>query len=94
MNRFIQSCFATFALAATLLNVTLINAQEVFTDPEQAGADFKIQGEYSGTVSADGGETKLGVQVIALGKGKFRAVGYAGGLPGDGWNGEETEQEI
>lgn len=51
--------------------------------------DFKLQGEYSGTVkSPDGGqELKVGVQVIALGNGKFHAVAFPGGLPGDGWDG-------
>ena len=29
--------------------------------------------------------------MIALGNGVFRAVGYTGGLPGDGWNGKEPE---
>ncbi len=32
------------------------------------------------------GETPVGVQVAALGKGKLSAVGYIGGLPGDGWD--------
>lgn len=62
------------------------------TDPEKAAkadADFLIQGEYSGTYkNKEGQEEKIGVQVIALGKGKFQAVGYHGGLPGDGWNKE------
>ncbi len=40
--------------------------------------DFQVQGEYA----ADG----QGIQVIALGEGKFRAVSYTGGLPGAGWD--------
>jgi hypothetical protein len=56
--------------------------------PEEAGPDFPLQGEYSGPFRGDEAK-KLGVQVIALGDGRFRAVGYVGGLPGDGWNGEE-----
>ena len=49
-------------------------------------ADYKMQGEYSGSVSADGEELKFGMQVIALGDGSFTGVGYRGGLPGDGWD--------
>lgn len=51
--------------------------------------DYRVQGEYSGQIKPPGGgdELKLGVQVIALGGGKFHAVAYPGGLPGDGWDG-------
>jgi hypothetical protein len=51
------------------------------TDP-----DFQVQGEYVGDVELAGGKQKLGVQVIALGKGKFHAVRRAKGLPSDGWD--------
>ena len=60
-----------------------------YADPQQVDADFALQGEYSGMVGGEGDKQKLGVQVIALGKGRFEAVGYFGGLPGDGWNGEK-----
>ncbi len=62
----------------------------VFDDPEKAKADkdFAVQGEYQGTVKVEDEEVVLAVQVIAMGKGKFRAVVRRGGLPGAGWNGE------
>src|SRR5262245_12839807 len=60
----------------------------VATDAKTAGADYERQGEYTGNCEIEGQTHKLGVQVIALGKGEFEAVAYLGGLPGDGWNGE------
>jgi hypothetical protein len=60
-------------------------AKEVWTDPadKTLPPDFTIQGEYA----SGSGTAKVGVHVIALGKGAFQAVVYPGGLPGDGWNG-------
>lgn len=46
----------------------------VSTDPAEAGPDFTVQGEYAGDQAA--------AQVIALGDGKFRIVGYESGFPG------------
>src|SRR5262249_31981254 len=59
----------------------------VVADPAQVtDPDFLVQGEYFGEVRTEGGMQKIGVQVYAKGKGKFHAVGYIGGLPGDGWD--------
>ncbi len=60
-----------------------------FTNPAEAGPDFAFQGEYVGAV----GDQKWGVQVVALGEGKFDVVGYSGGLPGEAWKrGDHTSQ--
>ncbi len=59
-------------------------AVESFTDPAAAGADYTIQGEYAGEGS--------GAQVIALGDGKFRVVGWDNGLPGVAENAERKDE--
>ena len=57
-----------------------------YDDPAKTDADFAFQGEYVGELERDDGDLRVGVQVVALGGGKFDAVGYHGGLPGDGWD--------
>ena len=63
------------------LSASALAAGPTYTDPGQTDDDFPFQGEYVGMI----GDVKIGLQVIALGKGKFHAVAYHGGLPGAGW---------
>jgi len=58
-------------------------------DQTKAGEDFSYQGEYSGKIQTDDGPMTVGLQVIAQGKGSFELKAYPGGLPGEGWEGEE-----
>ncbi len=58
-------------------------SQEIL-DPAAAGVEYRLQGEYTGLVSTAQGQRRLGVQVVARGKGEFLVVFYRGGLPGSG----------
>ena len=78
-------------LFAALMTHPLVAQGPAFTDPSAVDEDFAFQGEYVGEVDRRGEETKIGVQVIALGKGEFRAVAHFGGLPGDGWDRAEKQ---
>ena len=80
------------AIALLTVSTSFALAQEPTIDPKKADADFAIQGEYVGAIRSNGDEQKIGVQVIAQGSGKFHAVGYHGGLPGDGWDGGEKHE--
>jgi hypothetical protein len=82
----------SFALSLLALSAGIATAQDkkpAVIDPAKADADFAVQGEYSGELATNDGKVKWGVQVIALGGGKFDATAYRGGLPGDGWDKNE-----
>src|SRR5262245_53882919 len=72
-------CIAVCVIFGSLLAAADTNP--AFTNPAEAGPDFVFQGEYGG----DAGGHNWGVQVVALGDGKFDIVGFRGGLPGAGW---------
>jgi len=62
-------------------------APPTVVDAASAGPDFMLQGEYAGWAYAPSrGNEYTGLQVVALGDGKFDAVRYRGGLPGIGWD--------
>ncbi len=89
-----MACRSILPMTLLLLAAFVSNssAQQPALDAKQADADFPYQGEFTGAITVDGDEIKLGVQVIALGGGKFHAVGYMGGLPGDGWDGSDRRE--
>jgi hypothetical protein len=81
------SRLAWIVLLGTTVGGRAQEKNPAITDPAKADVDFAVQGEYVGELPGDGGSAqKFGVQVVALGMGKFKAVGYRGGLPGDGWD--------
>src|SRR5258706_98478 len=76
-------------LVLTLGAAISLRAQEkkklAATDPSLAGGEFAIQGECVAALALEGKPGKYGIQVIALGSGKFQAAILSGGLPGAGW---------
>jgi hypothetical protein len=83
LRHFAFGCISWLVLAGAALAAE--GGLPTYTDPQSAGPDFQTQGEYAGEIETNGENRKVGAQVIALGEGKFRAVLYHGGLPGEGW---------
>ncbi len=78
--------FPSLALLSLMAFTRITGAAEaVFTDALSAGVDFQMQGEYAGE--------NCGAQVIALGEGKFRLIGWDSGLPGT-VEGAQKNQEM
>lgn len=73
----------TVALVLSALSCFAKGPASITVEEARQDPDFEVQGEYVGE--------DVGIQVIALGKGAFRAVTYPGGLPGAGWKGSEKE---
>lgn len=69
-----------FALTATMPSLA---EEDIFGQTKAPHTLFP--GEYVGTYLGDKKEIKYGLQIFALGDGLFRAIGYNGGLPGDGF---------
>lgn len=93
--------FASVAMLAATFGFGLATVRAAdeklptYLTEEEAGADFKVQGEYQGKIKEPNGEeVKIGVQIIALGTGEFHAVSYRGGLPGDGWKKGDFKHEV
>ena len=87
MRRVTATVSALLCLVATVGRLAAAEPKALaFTDPEKAGIDYKLQGDYIGEHRSNEGERKVAIQVLALGDRKFRAVAYVGGLPGDGWS--------
>ncbi len=87
--RFIVAC----ALAGLFAGISSARAvaqdlKKGVTELAHVDADYHLQGEYAGcVVFSDGYRRNVGLQVVALGDGKFDALWYQGGLPGNGYDG-------
>lgn len=80
-SSFLVASRSPIAKAADSKGIAAITVEEAKKDP-----DFAIQGEYVGELGDQDGKQTWGLQIIALGDGKFHAVAFRGGLPGEGWD--------
>jgi hypothetical protein len=95
MNRIAANVlFVLMALAFACFNGGVSSAQKpkdkgktTYLSAAEAGIDYALQGELAGFIRTPAwGYSHCGLQVVALGDGKFDAVLYRGGLPGAGWD--------
>ena len=77
---------ALFSLVFAASLAAAPKGQLTYETPTAAAKDpdFAIQGEYAATDAIGKGSGSHGLQVVALGEGKFQAALYKGGLPGSG----------
>ncbi len=84
-NSFVRFLLGSLPLLLAPLSAVADDKEgPVYTDPKEAGPEYAAQGEFKGTLAVDNNRP-WGAQVIALGDGKYRLVGYPDGLPGDGF---------
>jgi hypothetical protein len=77
-------------LRVSVVAFAFINAVAVWAESVPvADPQFAVQGEYAGTIHSGSGPIQYGIQVIALGDGKYRAVVHRNGLPGEASNKED-----
>jgi len=85
----IRCISAVLILAVNPAHAANKKSHKAWTEPETAlseDPDFSIQGEYGSAVEG----AEIGVQVVALGEGKFTAYVLENGLPGLGWTREKS----
>jgi hypothetical protein len=76
---------ASRSLAILLIGWSGALRAETELERAQANPDFRVQGEYEGSLRLDGRpEVLSGVQVVAEGEHQFAAILFDGGLPGAG----------
>lgn len=95
---FLRRCYLTLAIVLCWPPQSTLSAAETpklraareaafaALEPQEAGPEFAIQGEYLGATK-DTNQT-WAAQVSSLGRGNFRVVLLRGGLPGAGWDGQ------
>ncbi len=74
-------------VTSLMIGVCFASAGAAWAADQLAETPEEIQGEYLGDLTIDNVPVRVGVQVIARGGDAYHAVGYVGGLPGDGWGG-------
>ncbi len=88
MLRSAKLILSAICVLAVAVNASAADKKSAVTDINLVDQDFAFQGEYTGVALNDSNCWQCtGLQVIAMGDGKFDAVAYPGGLPGSGWYG-------